>query len=48
LVKQFQVTQMQKVDGVTLLDTMKIESYDPGTKKTNGRTYMKLDPPVRD
>jgi hypothetical protein len=47
LVKQFEVTNVHKIEGTTVLETMKIESYDPGTKKTNGRTYMKLDPPVR-
>ena len=49
MVKRFEVTnvQKQKLDNSTILETMKIESYDPGTKKPNGRTYMKLDTPER-
>ena len=47
LIKKFEVTNIQKLDGITLLEEMKIESYVPGTKKTNGRTYMRLDRPEK-
>ena len=47
LVKHFEVGKIQKVDGATILKEMKIESYPPGSSKSDGRTYMTLDNPER-
>lgn len=47
LVKHFEVGHVQTVDGTTILKDMKIESYPPGSTKSNGRTYMTLDKPER-
>ncbi len=46
-VKRFEVGKVQKVDGTTILKEMKIESYPPGSSKSDGRTYMTLDNPQR-
>lgn len=46
-VKRFEVGKIQKVDGATILEEMKIESYPPGSSKSDGRTYMNLDKPER-
>lgn len=45
--KHFEVGKIQKVDGATILKEMKVESYSPGTTKSDGRTYMTLDNPER-
>lgn len=47
LAKRFEVGKIQKVDGATILKEMKIESYSPGSSKSDGRTYMTLDNPER-
>ena len=47
LAKRFEVAKIQKVDGATILKEMKIESYSPGSSKSDGRTYMPLDNPER-
>ena len=46
-VKHFEVGKIQKVDGTTILKEMKIESFPPGSTKSDGRTYMTLDNPER-
>jgi len=43
LVKRFQVISVQKAKDITILKEMRIEAFDPGTKKAVNRTYMKLD-----
>lgn len=47
LAKHFEVSKIQKVDGATILKEMKIESYAPGSSKSDGRTYMTLDNPEK-
>lgn len=43
LVKRFQVISVQKANDITILKEMRIEAFDPATKKAINRTYMKLD-----
>ncbi len=47
LVKRFQVTKVQEVDGATTLETMKIETFDPKSGKNTGRTYMQMNNPQK-
>lgn len=47
LAKRFEVSSVQKVDGATILKEMKVESYSPGSNKSDGRTYMTLDNPQK-
>lgn len=47
LAKRFEVSSIQKVDGATILKEMKVESYAPGSSKSDGRTYMTLDNPQK-
>lgn len=47
LAKHFEVGKIQKVDGATILKEMKVESYAPGSTRSDGRTYMTLDNPER-
>lgn len=47
VVKRFEVTKVQKVDGATTLKEMKIESFNPLDNSRKGRTYMTLDNPVK-
>ncbi|MBE7494158.1 MAG: outer membrane lipoprotein-sorting protein [Verrucomicrobiaceae bacterium] len=47
LVKRFQVTKVQKVDGATTLKEMKIETFNPFDGSRKGRTYMTMGDPVR-
>ncbi|MBX7209654.1 MAG: outer membrane lipoprotein-sorting protein [Verrucomicrobiaceae bacterium] len=46
-VKHYEVSKIQKVDGATILKEMKVESFSPGSTKSEGRTYMTLDNPER-
>lgn len=47
LIKRFQVTKVQEVDGATTLKEMKIESFNPFDGALKGRTYMKMDNPTK-
>jgi hypothetical protein len=47
LIKRFQVTKVQEVDGATTLKEMKIESFNPFDGSRKGRTYMTMDNPVK-
>lgn len=47
MVKRFQVTKVQKVDGATVLKEMRIESFNPLNGEAKGRTYLTLDKPVK-
>jgi hypothetical protein len=42
LLKRFEAISAQKIDGETLLKTMRIESYDPETRKVIDRTYLEV------
>ena len=47
IVKKYQVTKVQKVEGATTLKELRIESINPANGEVIGRTYMKLDDPVK-
>lgn len=47
MVKRFQVTKVQKVDGATVLKEMRIESFNPVNGQPKGRTYLTLDAPQK-
>jgi len=47
MVKRFQVTKIQKVDGATVLKEMRVESFNGLNEAVKGRTYMTLDKPVK-
>jgi len=47
IVKRYQVTKVQKVEGATTLKELRIESVNPANGEVIGRTYMKLDDPVK-
>ena len=47
LIKRFQVTKVQEVDGATTLKEMKIESFNPFDGSRKGRTYMTMDNPTK-
>ncbi len=47
IVKRYQVTKVQKVDGATTLKEMRIESINPANGEVKGRTYMTLEDPVK-
>lgn len=47
IVKRYQVTSVQKVDGATVLKELKIETVNSASGKVTGRTYMTLDKPEK-
>lgn len=47
LVKRFEVTKMWKVDNVSSLREMRVQSFNPADGKRQGITYMTLDKPER-
>ncbi len=46
VIKRYEVTKAQKVNGVQTLKELRIETLDPATGKVQGRTYMKMNPPA--
>ncbi len=44
-VKKFQVRKGQKYQGAYILKQMRVEAFDPATKKVNGITYLEIDDP---
>lgn len=47
IVKRYQVTKVQKVEGATTLKELRIESVNPANGDVIGRTYMTLEDPVK-
>lgn len=47
VVKRYQVTKVQKVEGATTLKELRIESINPSSGDVIGRTYMTLEDPVK-
>lgn len=47
IVKRYQVTKVQKVEGATTLKELRIETINPANDSVIGRTYMTLDDPVK-
>ena len=43
VVKRFRVVSGQTIDGVWTLKQMRVESFEPGTKKVRSRTYLEID-----
>jgi hypothetical protein len=44
-VKQFKVRKGQPYQGAYILKQMRVEAFDPATKKVNGITYLEIDDP---
>jgi len=42
LIRRFEIISAQKLDGQWMLKQMRIETYDPETKKTLSRTYLEV------
>jgi negative regulator of sigma E activity len=42
LVRNFEVVSAQKLDGQWMLKQMRIETFNPETKKTTGRTNLEV------
>lgn len=42
LVRRFEIVSAQKLDGQWMLKQMRIETFDPGTKKTTARAYLEV------
>ncbi|MFC5456535.1 outer membrane lipoprotein-sorting protein [Prosthecobacter fluviatilis] len=47
IVKRYQVTKVQKVEGATTLKELRIETINPADDSVIGRTYMTLEDPVK-
>jgi hypothetical protein len=47
IVKRYQVTKVQKVEGATTLKELRIETLNPFNGEVKGRTYMTLEDPVK-
>lgn len=46
VIKRYEVTKMQKVNGTNALKELRVETLDPATGKVQGRTYMKMNTPA--
>ncbi len=42
LIRRFEIVSAQKLEGQWMLKQMRIERFDPATKKTTGRTYLEV------
>ena len=47
VIKRYEVTKLQKVNGVQTLKELRVETLDPATGKATGRTYMKMNTPAK-
>jgi len=47
IIKRYEVTKMQKVNGANALKELRVETLDPATGKVQGRTYMKMNTPAK-
>lgn len=47
IIKRYEVTKMQKVNGTNALKELRVETLDPATGKVQGRTYMKMNTPAK-
>lgn len=47
VIKRYEVTKMQKVNGTNALKELRVESLDPASGKVQGRTYMKMNTPAK-
>jgi len=42
LMKRFELVSAQKIDGLWVLRSMRVEEFDPETKRIVGRTYLEI------
>jgi len=47
IIKRYEVTKIQKVNGANALKELRVETLDPATGKIQGRTYMKMNTPAK-
>ncbi|WP_395743247.1 outer membrane lipoprotein-sorting protein [Prosthecobacter sp.] len=47
IVKRYEVTKIQKVNGANALKELRVETLDPASGKITGRTYMKMNKPAK-
>jgi hypothetical protein len=47
IIKRYEVTKIQKVNGVQTLKELRVETLDPATGKPQGRTYMTMNNPAK-
>lgn len=47
VIKRYEVTKIQKVNGTNALKELRVETIDPASGKTQGRTYMKMNTPAK-
>jgi hypothetical protein len=47
VIKRYEVTKIQKVNGTNALKELRFETLDPATGKIQGRTYMKMNTPAK-
>lgn len=47
LLKRFHVTELMTVDKIQTLKKMNVETYEPGTKKVTGITYLEFKEPAK-
>lgn len=47
VIKRYEVTKIQKVNGAQTLKELRVETLDPATGKPQGRTYMTMNKPAK-
>lgn len=47
IIKRYEVTKIQKVNGINALKELRVETLDPTSAKVIGRTYMKMNNPAK-
>ena len=47
VIKHYEVTKIQKVNGENALKELRFETLDPASGKIQGRTYMKMNAPTK-
>lgn len=47
VIKRYEVTKIQKVNGTNALKELRFETLDPASGKIQGRTYMKMNKPAK-
>lgn len=47
VIKHYEVTKIQKVNGANALKELRVETLDPASGKVTGRTYMKMNNPKK-
>lgn len=47
VIKRYEVTKIQKVNGTNTLKELRFETLDPASGKIQGRTYLKMNTPAK-